>query len=240
MAPRQYVDISHFRAPYKNWPYLGMGGFGQTDPSMPIDVSPPAVPDAAAVTPVAPAPIDPNALSASLVTIDANGVKTLIPAAGLALLTAFQSVFVAPFTTAADKEQVIGPSVNMGVALPSATSWVNAQLARGRSVIVSANMPGGLVDLMNPARPPMSGAFVLASVSTKADEILAAGPSQPNAALIAPSKLKPASPLENTLQKAGMGPASVALIALVVVGGGILLITRKPKRAVANRRRSRR
>lgn len=22
---RQYVDISHFRAPYKNWPYLGIG-----------------------------------------------------------------------------------------------------------------------------------------------------------------------------------------------------------------------
>lgn len=22
---RQYVDISHFRAPYKNWPYIGIG-----------------------------------------------------------------------------------------------------------------------------------------------------------------------------------------------------------------------
>jgi len=22
---RQYTDISHFRAPYKNWPYLGIG-----------------------------------------------------------------------------------------------------------------------------------------------------------------------------------------------------------------------
>lgn len=25
---RVYTDISHFRAPYKNWPYLGIGGFG--------------------------------------------------------------------------------------------------------------------------------------------------------------------------------------------------------------------
>ena len=38
---QEYTDISHFRAPYKNWPYLGIGA--ATDPATP--------PPAAEVTP---------------------------------------------------------------------------------------------------------------------------------------------------------------------------------------------
>jgi hypothetical protein len=66
---RVYTEISHFRAPYKNWPYLGVGA------------------DAATVA-------DP---SAAMYTTDANGVRVLTPAASttlINLIAAASTIFI--------------------------------------------------------------------------------------------------------------------------------------------------
>ena len=202
----EYVDISHFRQPYKNAVFSGLGNG-----------------------------VDPNA---AIVTADASGVKTLVPAAGLALMAGLlANMSFVVITTAGDKEQAM--LTPLTVSLPvAATGWVNSQLAKGRSVIVSTNDPAGLAGLVGGVVAPGSQ-VVLAAVSTKADEVLAAGPSMPSAALITASKLagpapKPVLVPPMSMAKAGMGgPIAIAAIALLVVGGVYYAFGRKPKHRAA-------
>lgn len=197
---------------------------------------------------------------AAIVTTDASGVRTLTPAAGLAFFAALQAagsgsgplggqyMGAAVLTSAPDKEQVMLTRMNLTVtpgASPTgwpvrAVDWINAQLALGRSVIVSTNDTGGIAGLIGgplPAQVNVGGAgtsnTILAAVSTKADEIAAA--SQPGAALIAPSKLAAATPAlqtPGTPMKAGMGSSiAMAAVALLVVGGIYLAVRKKSPRS---------
>jgi len=211
MVP-QYVDISHFRQPFKNAVFSGFG-------------------DAAA--------------NAALVTTDASGVKTLLPAVAILLDNWFQTKRFTIFTTDASKEQILLLNADSPLAGSGLTvaDWVSAQLAKGRSVIVSTNDPGGLAAVVSTLSGPDAASrivqVVLAAVSTKADEIAAAGPTMPSAALVAPSKLGIAIHLPPFLKgaapagpvKAGMGgPVAVAVVALLVVGGIYYAFGRKPAR----------
>ena len=202
----QYADISHFRQPYKNAVFSGLGNG-----------------------------VDPNSL---IISADARGVKTLSPAAGLALLTGILSkLSFAVFTTAPDKEQVM--TMPLTDAMPvSAAAWANSQLKSGRSVIVSTNDPAGLAGPVGGVLAPNSQ-LVLAAVSTPADEVMAAGPSMPSAALVTASKLTKKVPslilpAGFAPAKAGMGgPIAIAALALLVVGGVYYAFGRKPKHRAA-------
>ena len=198
MVP-QYVDISHFRQPYKNAVFSGFG-------------------DAAS-----------DAANAAMVTTDARGVKTLVPAAGIALLTKLGQVGAVVITTAADKEQVM---LQSNPSLPLAIDWVNAQLAKGRSVLISTNDPAGLSSLLSASPPWATANIVLAAVSSASDEVAGAGQGMPGAALIAPSKLG-AAPVPALVpgapMKAGIGgPVAAAVVALIVVGGVYYAFRKKP------------
>lgn len=213
MVP-QYVDISHFRQPYKNAVFSGFG-------------------DAAS-----------DAANAAIMTAGPDGVKTLVPAAGILVSTMLTASGAQVMTTAADKEQIMllppgaQPS-GSGVVMPSIpvdvmANWVNKQLGMGRSVILSTNAAGGLASVLSTpvAMLPAGTQIVLAAVSTHADEIAGAGPSMPGAALIAPSKLG-AAPVPALVpgapMKAGIGgPVAAAVVALIVVGGVYYAFRKKP------------
>lgn len=162
-----------------------------------------------------------DAANDAIVTKDSSGVKTLVPAAGIALMALLQKSGLTVFTTAADKEQVIvvpgGSSVPFMEQHQTAMDWVNAQFAKGRDVIVSTNDPGGLASVISGT---MTGQTILASVSVKADEVAAA--SMPNTALIAPSKLQaPLLSKQGVMDRASaIGPVGVAVVALA--GAGVI------------------
>lgn len=193
-------DISHFRQPYKNAVFSGFG-------------------DAAT-----------DAANAALVTPGPDGVKTLVPGAGIGMSALLQQMGAVVLTTAADKEQVM--LVPVGPGTQAAMDWVNAQLSKGRSVIVSTNDPGGLAAVLAAGGVQANTQLVLAAVSTHADEVAAAGPTMPGAALLTASKIMLPNGAPGPAAKAGIGgPIAIAAVALLVVGGVYLAFGRKGKHA---------
>jgi hypothetical protein len=242
-----YTDISHFRAPYKNWPYLGVGADATPDSSTVTTPSAPT-PDASTPTTVAATPAQTlDALS----TVDADGIRTLTPAAALAMTPFLTNASYLVMTTAPDKEQIFVPgtpiSVPAGSPMPafnSVMAWITDALSKGRSVILSTNDPAGLVSIIGTGTLSPSSQLVLASVSSKADEKVGADQST-GAALYAPSKLKKAAIVPALVANTtGLGKFGVAALVVLGVGGAVLLIgSQKHRRAVtamANPRRRRR
>ncbi len=249
---RKYTDISHFRAPYKNWPYLGMGGFG-TFPRVlhPMGDDTPA-PDPSTTTPVAAASTtgepDPNvvtqitapdtstglplvtqqiAAASTLFTTDSNGIRVLTPTAALTLLgllNASSTIFIDNDNVKLDPKIANDPR-------PAATDWISQHLDQGKTIVIGS--PSGIPALFTPG----VDVALMAVPSTVAGEGASAGSSTlPLSAVLARPTTKPL--LAGMLS--GVGPVGVALIALGVVGGVVLLRKKSKRHATSNPRRRRR
>jgi hypothetical protein len=160
-------------------------------------------------------------------TVTPGGVRVLAPAGALALVPFLQAFGYAVLTTAADKEQIL-VQPTPGAAGQAVMDWVDAQLAKGRSVMISTNAPTGVAGLLTTGSgvPAVAGQVVLASVSTQADELAGAG-ANTGAALLQPSKLTPAGVPALAAVGGMAGPIGIAVLALVVVGGVYYVFGRK-------------
>lgn len=110
MVKRQYTDISHFRAPFKNWPYLGIGA------------------DAG------PAAIDP---AAAMIDTESNGVRIFKPAiADIILKTMLEGFSVIMLGSDPDSVK-LDPKLANDIR-ESATAWVKRKLNEGKTVVAQA------------------------------------------------------------------------------------------------------
>lgn len=219
MTAPAYTEISHFRAPYKNWPHLGVGpsvagrwpmsgigelqwaaaGFGAT-----------AAPSATA-SPIAPdlSPVQTQ-----------DGVRVFRPQVADAVLTMLQAFSVIFLTNDSVK---IEPAVP-GDVRQKASDWIKQKLAEGKTII--AGSPAGIQAFVTPVVVDRT----LESVKGADAEKDKAGPNTLplTAVLVRPSGLA----------KAGlMGPVGIAVLALAGVGLVAYLATRKRHRAKPNRAR---
>jgi len=124
MVAPAYTEISHFRAPYKNWPHLGVG-------------QAPAAARPAMIT-------APGAQAFAPFMTDANGVRVFQPQVADAVLTMLQGFSVIFLTPDSVK---IEPAVP-GDVREKASAWVSRKLGEGKSII--AGSPAGIQAFITP------------------------------------------------------------------------------------------
>lgn len=196
---RMYADVSHFRAPFKNWPSLSA-----TDPAAPTS------------------PLDP-----ATVLDKVDGVASFKPqvADTIFQFLATQRVIVLD----ADSVTVV-PADAVDAAQPllreSADAWVKRKIGEGKTVV--AGSTGGAV--LFPTPTPGIQKYLQAVKGHEAEVAATAGDSPLGAVLARPTGLA------SIFGK--IGPIGVAALAVIGVGGAVLLFKKKPRRhATANRRR---
>jgi hypothetical protein len=110
---RTYYDVSHFRAPYKNWAYLS--GFGATGGT-------PGAPLAPQVQ--------------AMVDVDPDGTLVLKPAIQKTVSDFLQTRVV--LVIGNDLNVSLQPSAGTGDVRENAWAWFNRQLGAGRTVLAGS------------------------------------------------------------------------------------------------------
>lgn len=188
--PRQYTDISHFRAPFKNWPGIG----------------------ADALDPVA-----------AMIDTEPNGVRVFKPAIAdiiLKMLSGFSVIFL-------DNTSVKLDAKTPGDPREGADVWVARQLKDGNTVVAQGVGGAHLFGM-----PIVMDRFLRAGSGEAFEKEATAGVTPVGAVLARGGKLG----------LFGLGPVGTAGVFLVAAGAlfwGAKRLSKK-RRAVANRRKSKR
>ncbi|MDD1678140.1 MAG: hypothetical protein LUO93_03015 [Methanomicrobiales archaeon] len=206
----QHMDVSHFRAPYKN----GMMGFG-ADP---------------VVTPGAPLPITPAPSQATpegaLVDVDAGGVRIFKPTVASAILSALSGAVI--IVQGGDDSVSLVPAT-AGDPRETGAAWAKRKLSEGKVVLAGSNqgIPGVVMPL-----PPESGLqkFLQAAPASAVPQFAAPQASSGGAS---PLYAVLASPGSSTASMLGGGKTIYLLGAAAVVGVAGYLIFRKPRRSAS-------
>lgn len=215
---RVYNDISHFRAPFKNWPYLGAGGLGATVIGTTADgqplVSLPSTTGTVTTVADPTVPVSPTDPSLYIDT-DSKGVRVFKPALADLLmksLAAYATIFL-------DNDSVIlTPAVPNDVR-PLASAWAAGKLAAGKTIVGGASVGGVPQSAQYIALP---GTDKILRAIAPSDEASVTGGVTPLMAVIARSSVSTASMF-------GLGPVGMAAVALLAVGGVFLLMGKGKK-----------
>jgi len=186
---------------------------------------------------------------AAISTVGPDGVRVLSPGAAMLLATYLAAAGVMQVSVTPPAVLVQGPAAAARAGTiattyghPSAMAWVQAELDKGRSIVVMTTTPGGIPLLFASAdgatfwnvannadnASPGLGQVTLTSVGTKAEEVAAAGAAGGNALFMASKIPAGGGAAVIVPQKAGMGGnIAVAALALLVVGGIYMAVRKK-------------
>ncbi len=253
-VPNQgYVDVSHFRAPYKDSTIDGggdsysaedeMNGFGVYTGYGSAFGDEPATPDVAAQPPPSSSRDAVIFLDGTLLPPGADGVRpqvaVIVPSDAASYLDTLSAMGVlsvssaAVTTTGAATAATLAPAGKTVAGQPSAQAWVFQQARLGNYVLAPRTY-----------NPFLDGQALIAS---QAPDVIAqlAGPTSHlgvlQAPIAAPAPVITGAPPSTQVNTAGMSPGKWALVALAAAGAYYWWKQPKSRAAyTSNRRRSRR
>jgi hypothetical protein len=201
-----HLDISHFRAPYKN-SMMGLGADPVVTPGAPLPIIP------------APSPTTPEG---ALVDVDASGVRTFKPTVASAIMSALSGAVV--IIQGGDDSVSLVPATS-GDPRETGAAWAKRKLAEGKVVLAGSNqgIPGVVMPL-----PPESGLqkFLQAAPASAVPQFAAP---QAGAGGAAPLYAVLASPGSSAAGMLGSGKGVYLIGGALVVGTALYFMFRKPK-----------